>query len=70
VDQSALARSLRQPTLVLMGQDDPLVPPVNGRILARLIPDARLQMINDGHLFMATRPVETARTIEAFLSDQ
>jgi hypothetical protein len=31
-----------------MGRDDPLVP-VNGRILARLIPNARLQMIDDGH---------------------
>jgi poly(3-hydroxyalkanoate) depolymerase len=61
--------SLRQPTLVLMGRDDPLVPPVNGRILARLIPNARLQMIDDGHLFMVTQPVETARTIEAFLMD-
>jgi pimeloyl-ACP methyl ester carboxylesterase len=50
-----------------MGRDDPLVPPVNGRILARLIPNARLQMIDDGHLFMVTQPVETARTIEAFL---
>jgi poly(3-hydroxyalkanoate) depolymerase len=62
--------SLRQPTLVLMGRDDPLVPPVNGRILARLIPNARLQMIDDGHLFMVTRPVETAMAIEAFLSDR
>jgi pimeloyl-ACP methyl ester carboxylesterase len=62
--------SLQQPTLVLMGRDDPLVPPVNGRILARLIPNARLQMIDDGHLFMVTRPVETARTIEAFLKEQ
>jgi poly(3-hydroxyalkanoate) depolymerase len=62
--------SLRQPTLVLMGRDDPLVPPVNGRILARLIPNARLQMIDDGHLFMVTQPVETARTIEAFLNEQ
>ena len=62
--------SLRQPTLVLMGQDDPLVPPINGRILARLIPNARLQMIDDGHLFMVTRPTETAMTIEAFLCDQ
>ena len=62
--------SLRQPTLVLTGRDDPLVPPINGRILARLIPNARLQMIDDGHLFMVTRPVETAATIEAFLSDQ
>ena len=62
--------SLRQPTLVLMGRDDPLVPPINGRILARLIPDARLQMIDDGHLFMVTRPIETAMAIEAFLSDR
>ena len=62
--------SLRQPTLVLMGRDDPLVPPVNGRILARLIPNARLQMIDDGHLFMVTRPAETAKTIEAFLNEQ
>jgi poly(3-hydroxyalkanoate) depolymerase len=62
--------SLRQPTLVLMGRDDPLVPPVNGRILARLIPNARLQMIDDGHLFMVTRSVEAAMAIEAFLCDQ
>ena len=62
--------SLRQPTLVLMGRDDPLVPPINGRILARLIPNARLQMIDDGHLFMVTRPAEVAATIEAFLSDR
>src|SRR5262249_47402990 len=62
--------SLRQPTLVPMGRDDPLVPPVNGRILARLIPNARLQMIDDGHLFMLTRPIETAMAIEAFLCDQ
>ena len=52
-----------------MGRDDPLVPPVNGRILARLIPNARLHMIDDGHLFMVTRPAETAIMIEAFLSD-
>jgi pimeloyl-ACP methyl ester carboxylesterase len=32
-------RSLAQPTLVLMGSDDPLVPPINGRILASLIPN-------------------------------
>jgi pimeloyl-ACP methyl ester carboxylesterase len=62
--------SLRQPTLVLMGRDDQLVPLVNGRILARLIPNARLEKIDDGHLFMMTQPVETARAIEAFLNEQ
>lgn len=62
--------TLRQPTLVLMGHDDPLVPPINGRLLARLIPNARLQMIDDGHLFMVTRPVETAMAIEVFLGER
>jgi pimeloyl-ACP methyl ester carboxylesterase len=60
--------SLPQPTLILMGTDDPLVPPINGHILARLIPNAELRMIDDGHLFMVTRPAETAGLIEAFLT--
>jgi poly(3-hydroxyalkanoate) depolymerase len=62
--------SLPQPTLVLMGSDDPLVPPINGHILAGLIPNAELRMIEDGHLFMVTRPKETAALIEAFLADE
>src|SRR5712672_100474 len=61
--------SLPQSTLVLMGRDDPLVPPVNGHILAGLIPNAELRMIDDGHLFIVTRPAETAALIEAFLAD-
>jgi poly(3-hydroxyalkanoate) depolymerase len=61
--------SLPQPTLVLMGSDDPLVPPINGHILAALIPNAELQMIDDGHLFIVTKPAETAALIETFLSD-
>jgi len=62
--------SLRQPTLVLMGSDDPLVPPINGHILAGLIPNAELRMIDDGHPFMVTRPAETAALIEAFLTKE
>lgn len=61
--------SLKQPTLVLMGKDDPIVPVVNGRIMARLIPHARLELIDDGHLFMVTRPAETAEIIERFLAE-
>jgi poly(3-hydroxyalkanoate) depolymerase len=61
--------SLPQPTLILMGSDDPLVPPINGHILAGLIPNAELRMIDDGHLFFVTRPTETAAVIEAFLTD-
>ena len=61
--------SLPQPTLILMGSDDPLVPAINGHILKALIPNAELQIIDDGHLFIVTKPAETAGLIEAFLAD-
>jgi len=63
-------RALRQPTLILMGRDDPLVPVANGHVLARLIPNARLEVIDDGHLFIVAYPVETARRIERFLQGE
>jgi poly(3-hydroxyalkanoate) depolymerase len=61
--------SLPQPTLILMGRDDPLVPAINGHILKALIPNAELQMIDDGHLFIVTKPEETSGLVEAFLAD-
>ena len=33
-------RLIRQPTLIVAGDDDPIVPVVNARIMARLLPDA------------------------------
>jgi poly(3-hydroxyalkanoate) depolymerase len=61
-------RFVRQPTLVMAGTDDPLVPIANGRILASLIPDARLVTIDDGHLFLVTSASESAALISDFLS--
>jgi poly(3-hydroxyalkanoate) depolymerase len=60
-------RLLSQPTLVMAGTDDPLVPFANGRILASLIPDARLVTIDDGHLFLVTNASESAALISEFL---
>jgi pimeloyl-ACP methyl ester carboxylesterase len=60
-------RFLAQPTLVMAATDDPIVPVANGRILAKLIPDARLVTIDDGHLFLVTRPQDSARIIADFL---
>jgi poly(3-hydroxyalkanoate) depolymerase len=60
-------RRLPQPTLVMAGNDDPLVPAINGRILAKLIPDARLVTIDDGHLFLVTSAPESARIVAEFL---
>jgi poly(3-hydroxyalkanoate) depolymerase len=58
---------LRQPTLVMAGADDPLVPLANARILTRLIPDARLETIDDGHLFLVTSARESAARVSEFL---
>jgi pimeloyl-ACP methyl ester carboxylesterase len=52
----------------MAGNDDPIVPVVNGRILARLIPHARLVTINDGHLFLLTSARESAGIISEFLN--
>ena len=60
--------SLRQPTLVLAGDDDPIVPLVNGRILARCIPNARLHVVRGGgHLFLLEQPARIAAVIAGFL---
>jgi poly(3-hydroxyalkanoate) depolymerase len=61
-------RLLPQPTLVIAGTDDPIVPLVNGRILARLIPYARLVTIDDGHLFLVTSAAESAEIVADFLN--
>ena len=61
--------TLKQPTLVVMGHDDPIVPVVNGRILTRMIPDARLEIMNCGHLFIVTLPRETAGIFRQFLAE-
>jgi poly(3-hydroxyalkanoate) depolymerase len=61
--------SLKQPTLILAGSDDPIVPPINGQIMARIMPNARLEIVDDGHLFMVTQPARTAAIIEKFLEE-
>jgi len=59
---------LRQPTLIMAGTDDPLVPMLNGRILARLIPNARLVTIDDGHLFLVTSAGQSGAIVSEFLA--
>jgi pimeloyl-ACP methyl ester carboxylesterase len=61
--------TLKLPTLILAGRDDPIVPLANGRLMARMIPNSRLEILDDGHLFMVTRPVETAAIVEKFLDE-
>lgn len=58
---------LRQPTLVLTGDDDPLIPTVNGHLLTALIPHAQLHVYPGGHLELIARPDRLAPRIEKFL---
>jgi poly(3-hydroxyalkanoate) depolymerase len=56
-------------TLVLAADDDPISHLANGRLIACLIPNATLTVIEGGgHLFAITRPEETAGLVERFLA--
>jgi poly(3-hydroxyalkanoate) depolymerase len=59
---------LNQPTLIMAGADDPLIPTINARIMRWLIPNARLEILDCGHLFLVTRPDESARIVDHFLT--
>ena len=60
--------TLRQPTLILHGDDDPLVPLVNAKIMQRLIPRAKLYIFHDGHLGLGTSARELAQVVDQFLT--
>jgi poly(3-hydroxyalkanoate) depolymerase len=58
---------IRQPTLILAGDDDPIVPLANAKIMAALLPNATLHVYPDGHLGLLTRAGELARVVCDFL---
>jgi pimeloyl-ACP methyl ester carboxylesterase len=62
-------RRIPHETLVLHGDDDPLVPLHNGRYLARAIPRASLHVVPDaGHLLLLDEARLTGRLITSFLT--
>lgn len=63
-------RFLRMPTLVMMGDNDSIVPLANGHILKVALPNSRLHVVEGGgHLFLVTRAAETAHVIKEFLAE-
>jgi poly(3-hydroxyalkanoate) depolymerase len=61
---------LKLPVLIMAADDDPIIPLVNARIMARLLPDARLEVIpRGGHLFLLTHAESVAPRIAAFLGE-
>lgn len=63
-------RSVRQPTLVLAGDQDPLVPVCTTRVLCKAIPNARVEFVPDaGHSFLLfDRAADAGRVVEGFLA--
>jgi poly(3-hydroxyalkanoate) depolymerase len=60
---------LRPPTLILAGDDDPIIPVANARIMHRLIPRSKLHVYHGGHLELAADAGRLAAEIEAFLNE-
>ena len=53
----------------MSGDDDPIIPLANARIMHRLIPDAQLHVFNGGHLGLVTEAAELAPVISDFLAE-
>lgn len=68
-DQADRAAAIDVPTLVLVGDLDPVTPPSLSEELARLIPGAQLKVIpRASHLANLDNPAEFNRAIDDFLS--
>jgi len=58
---------IKQPTLVIAGKDDPIVPPTAAQTIVKRIKNARLEMVDCGHLFILTLAEEIAAMVDDFL---
>jgi len=63
-DTSERLAAIEAPTLVVHGTADRLLESVNGELLARLIPDARLELLQGaGHMFFWEQPERSAQLV-------
>ncbi|MDX1563332.1 MAG: alpha/beta hydrolase [Gammaproteobacteria bacterium] len=62
---------IKQQTLVITGDDDPLIPVANARLLARRIPNAALDIVEGaGHLFLWDDAEKLSRRIFGFFDQR
>jgi pimeloyl-ACP methyl ester carboxylesterase len=59
---------LRQRVLILAGDDDPIIPLANARLMHRLIRDSRLHVYAGGHLGLLTEAAGLAPVVDGFLT--
>jgi len=58
---------LRQPTLVVAGDDDPIIPLANARLMRAMIPRSEMFIYQGGHLELIAEPMRLAPAVESFL---
>jgi 3-oxoadipate enol-lactonase len=64
-------RKVRVPTLVIHGDKDRLIPASNGRLIARLVPGARLRILRGaGHVYGTDAPEEHLELLLDWLQEQ
>ena len=61
---------IRQPTLIVAGTDDPIIPVVNARIMRRLLPHATMYLHTGGHVDLVANAAEFAPLIESFRNSE
>ena len=62
--------AIRQPTLVIAGDDDPITPLVNHRVIAMLMPQATLRVMKGGgHLVLLDSAEQVGPVITGFLRE-
>lgn len=67
-EQAEAIKTLRQPTLILWGEQDRLLPPSDGRAFARDIPGSRLVMLPGlGHVPQEEDPAASLKPVLEFL---
>jgi poly(3-hydroxyalkanoate) depolymerase len=60
---------LRQRTLIVSGDDDPIIPLANARLMHRLIPNSQLYVFQGGHLGLVTEAKVVAPVVSEFLTE-
>ncbi len=61
---------IRKPTLIVAGDDDPVTPLINHRIMAKLIPNSQLHVVKDGgHMALLDSPERCGPVIARFLRE-
>ena len=67
-DACSRLQNISSPTLTLTGSEDVLIPPENAKIMAEIIPNARMSTIDDGgHLVLIEQPQQFNQAVIDFL---